>query len=307
LEIDDNVLKLAIADAVSTNRFNKISLPVKIISSPYDENQQKKTLQRAETMLAKKLTLVIGTNYYDIEKQELLSLLTFTNSFDKEKIASLSANLANAFDKDPENAAFNFENGKVTVFRPGKEGQKIELNTSLDIIFAKLIDLEATTSNELKAELPVVKTQPEISTSAVNDLGIKELLGKGVSDFRGSIASRIHNIIVASAKLNGVLVKPGEVFSFNNTVGDISLATGYEQAYIIQNGRTILGDGGGVCQVSTTLFRAALSAGLPIIERTAHAYRVAYYEQGGWGAVLMLRYFPRILILKLKMTRRRTS
>ena len=110
-------------------------------------------------------------------------------------------------------------------------------------------------------------------------MGIKELIGKGESTFHGSIASREHNVALTAAKLNGVLVAPGDVFSFNQTVGDISAATGFQAAYIIKDGRTILGDGGGVCQGSTTLFRAVLDAGLPILERQAHAYRVSYYEQ----------------------------
>ena len=75
------------------------------------------------------------------------------------------------------------------------------------------------------------------------------------------------------------MIKPGSEFSFNETIGDISSSTGYKPAYIIKAGKTVLGDGGGVCQVSTTVFRAALNTGLPIIERTAHAYRVSYYEQ----------------------------
>jgi len=72
----------------------------------------------------------------------------------------------------------------------------------------------------------------------------------------------------------------GSSISFNNVLGDVSAFTGYKQAYVIMDGKTVLGDGGGVCQVSTTLFRALLSAGLPIVERRAHAYRVGYYEQG---------------------------
>ena len=105
------------------------------------------------------------------------------------------------------------------------------------------------------------------------------MVGKGISYFRGSIPSRIHNIQLASLKMNGILIPPGETFSFNKTLGDVSQSTGYQEAYIIKEGRTILGDGGGVCQVSTTLFRAVLNAGLPILERHAHAYRVSYYEQ----------------------------
>jgi vancomycin resistance protein YoaR len=84
---------------------------------------------------------------------------------------------------------------------------------------------------------------------------------------------------LASSRFKGVLLAPGEVFSFNKVLGDVSTLTGYRQAYIIKEGRTVLGDGGGVCQVSSTLFRAALNVGLPIVERKAHSYRVSYYEQ----------------------------
>jgi vancomycin resistance protein YoaR len=128
-------------------------------------------------------------------------------------------------------------------------------------------------------KLPIITTSPAIRTADVNTLGIKEIIGKGISYFRGSIPSRIHNIQLASSKLNGILIPPGETFSFNQALGEVSQSTGYKEAYIIKEGRTVLGDGGGVCQVSTTLFRAALNAGLPIVERHAHAYRVSYYEQ----------------------------
>ena len=88
----------------------------------------------------------------------------------------------------------------------------------------------------------------------------------------------MHNLSLAATKIHGILVPPGDVFSYNKAVGDISATTGFKSGYIIKNGRTVLGDGGGVCQDSTTLFRAALNTGLPIIERKGHAYRVRYYE-----------------------------
>lgn len=105
------------------------------------------------------------------------------------------------------------------------------------------------------------------------------MIASGSSLFEGSIPSRVYNIGLAASRLNGVLIPPGSVFSFDQSVGDISALSGYQQAYVIQNGHTVLGDGGGVCQVSTTMFRAALNAGLPIVERHAHAYRVHYYEE----------------------------
>jgi vancomycin resistance protein YoaR len=131
-------------------------------------------------------------------------------------------------------------------------------------------------------------------------LGITELIGQGESFYKGSIPGRIHNVILASSRASGVLVGPGEVFSFNETVGDISAATGYKTAYIIKNGRTELGDGGGLCQVSTTLFRAALNAGLEIIERKPHSYRVAYYEQGGFKPGLDATVYAPSVDLKIK-------
>jgi vancomycin resistance protein YoaR len=75
-----------------------------------------------------------------------------------------------------------------------------------------------------------------------------------------------------------VLIKPNETFSFLSAVGSITKLDGYKEAYVIKGGKTVLGDGGGVCQVSTTLYRAALYAGLPIVERVPHSYRVGYYE-----------------------------
>jgi vancomycin resistance protein YoaR len=75
-------------------------------------------------------------------------------------------------------------------------------------------------------------------------------------------------------------VPPGGTFSFNEHLGDVSLETGFAEALIIYGGRTIRGVGGGVCQVSTTVFRAAFFGGYPIVERYAHAYRVSYYERG---------------------------
>jgi vancomycin resistance protein YoaR len=139
--------------------------------------------------------------------------------------------------------------------------------------------LENSNDKSESFDIPVNKTPPDITTDKVNNLGIKQLIGRGTSTFFHSIPGRVYNVVLASSRINGTLVKPGDTFSFNDTLGDVSAFTGYQQAYIISGGKTILGDGGGVCQVSTTLFRAILNAGLPVVERAAHAYRVGYYEQ----------------------------
>lgn len=180
----------------------------------------------------------------------------------------------------PLDAQFIFDNGKVTAFTLSKDGQAvdtaaIEANIKNKIPYITLID----TPQIIRIAVPVKVIKPKIASENVNNLGIKELIGTGTSFFQHSIPERIYNVELGASRVTGILVAPGEVFSFDNAVGDISALTGYKQAYVIQNGKTVLGDGGGICQVSTTLFRALLNAGLPIVERHAHAYRVGYYEE----------------------------
>ena len=112
------------------------------------------------------------------------------------------------------------------------------------------------------------------------ELGITELVSQGVTYFKGFAASRIKNIATSAARFHGIIIAPGETFSFAKYLGDVSLDQGYAEALIIFAGRTIQGVGGGVCQVSTTAFRGAYLAGFPIVERWPHAYRVGWYERG---------------------------
>lgn len=190
-------------------------------------------------------------------------------------------------------ALFTFENGRVVAFRPSADGQEVDIKNIKNQLSDKTFMI-ISAEKPLTITFPIsVKTiTPTVSTDKANNLGIKELIGTGTSLFQHSIESRIFNITLASAKFNGILVAPEEVFSFNKILGDVSTLTGYKQAYIIQDGRTILGDGGGVCQVSTTFFRAILDAGLPVMKRHAHSYRVGYYEQDSPPGLDATVYYP---------------
>ncbi len=124
-------------------------------------------------------------------------------------------------------------------------------------------------------------TPPEVPDDATAEkLGITEVVSEQSTYFGGSGAERVRNIQVAAARFHGLLIAPGATFSFVEYLGDVSLDTGFAEALIIYGGRTIRGVGGGVCQVSTTVFRAAYFGGYPIVERYPHAYRVSYYEKG---------------------------
>lgn len=206
--------------------------------------------------------------------------------WDTDAVNQFMNSLSEAIHIPVENALFTFTNGKVIAFKPSKTGRAVQEQKLQEQFVSALRRAVQNNTKHSILSIPVDTIEPIISTKQTNAFGIKELIGRGYSEFPGSIAGRIHNVALAASKLNGVLIPPGATFSFNDTVGDISAATGYQSAYIIKDGRTVLGDGGGVCQVSTTLFRAALASGLPIVERTAHSYRVHYYEDDGSKAGL---------------------
>lgn len=198
-------------------------------------------------------------------------------SYDKNVASDFITNVEQRYNKSAKNALFKFENNRVVSFRQEEKGVSLQSEK-----FLKDIDDVVLGFKNSHGEKTIILSdkiiEPEITLAKANQFGIEEEIGEGKSNFAGSIPERIHNIILASSKFNGVLIPAGEEFSFNQTVGDISSITGYKPAYIIKGGKTVLGDGGGVCQVSTTLFRAVLNTGLPIVERVAHAYRVGYYE-----------------------------
>ncbi|HLC94282.1 MAG TPA: VanW family protein [Patescibacteria group bacterium] len=234
---------------------------------------------------------LLGTRMY----QKIKSFFNFGGfyfpmyiSYDLNNIKEYLDLLEEQYNKPAENALFQLENGKVTAFKEEKKGVMIRTDETLKKVEDYITQIQSRgakaftlTSDTKMVIIPVAEKilEPEVSLSSINTFGIVEKIGEGISDFSGSIPGRVHNIIVATSKLHGAIVPKDTTFSFNDTVGDISAATGYKPAYIIKSGRTVLGDGGGVCQVSTTIFRAALNSGLPITDRSAHAYRVHYYEQ----------------------------
>lgn len=256
-----------------------IPIPVKTITPAITQQQALNTKERAEKLIGKKIVITDGSKNWELTDKEIINFLGFNNDFQKDKIASWTAQLAASVKTAPQNALFKFADNQVIEFKPAKKGRQLNQEQTQTLIQDSIQELIQAENKTITLNLPFKYTDPEITTDQVNDLGIKEPIGIGKSSFNGSSASRIYNINLASERISGKLLPPGEVFSFNQTLGEVSQNTGYRQSYIIKDGKTILGDGGGVCQVSTTLFRTALNSGLEIIERHAHAYRVTYYEQ----------------------------
>ncbi|MGZ9165744.1 MAG: VanW family protein [Anaerolineales bacterium] len=197
-------------------------------------------------------------------------------------LRDLLAPVKDQVDRLPSNAKFIFndETRQLELVENSSVGRELDVGASIIAIN------EALARGEHTASLVVNEAQPKIAGTATGEeLGIRELVSSQTSYFYGSSQERIQNIQAASARFHGVLVAPGETFSMGALMGDVSLENGFAEALIIYGGRTIKGVGGGVCQVSTTLFRTVFFGGYPIVERYSHAYRVSYYEMTASGAV----------------------
>jgi len=179
------------------------------------------------------------------------------------------------------NARFEVKDNRVINFVTSADGKKVNNLKTISILRKQFL------TEKLKESKIIVEVEKsKISTGDVNDLGIKELIGTGHSNFVGSSKNRIHNITTGSNSLSGVIIKPGEEFSLMKTLGEINKKSGYLPELVIRGNKTIPEYGGGLCQVGTTLFRTVLKTGLPVTQRRNHSYRVSYYEPAGTDATI---------------------
>ena len=201
---------------------------------------------------------------------------TFQVTLNSDSLRQFLYNLAPSLALGPQNARFIFNDDtrQLEVIQNAVIGRELNVENTIQAVQEKLSAGEHT--------LPLafdITEPPAMDTTTGADLGITELVHAETSWFYGSSSERFQNIRAAAASFHGLLIPPYTTFSMSDALGDISLDNGYAEAMIIIGGQTIKGVGGGVCQVSTTLFRAAFFAGFPIVERHPHAYRVYYYEK----------------------------
>lgn len=260
---------------VFATELNEATISAKEIKAGYDTG----LIVEQAFSIGKRSNLI--SNVYQIFNSYLNGAYIKTSySYDSEKLNNFIKPLQNQIFQEPTDAQFRVENKRVIAFQESKNGRTIDIEL-LEKEISKRVEAMLVEKNTklLRVLLPVKILYPKLSTEQANSFGIAEIIGEGKSQFQHSIPNRIYNVSLAASKVSGILVAPNEEFSFAKYLGDVSRYTGYKEAYVIKEGKTVLGDGGGVCQVSTTLFRAVLNSGLPITERTAHAYRVGYYEQ----------------------------
>jgi vancomycin resistance protein YoaR len=223
----------------------------------------------------------VGSSFYGDQLMEPLaeknsSLLSY------DLVSSYLASLSDKINQNPVNAQLSISGGRANVFVPSRDGASLNIPASVEKIAGAL------EAGQTETDLVVETKKAEVNESSLNDLGINELISTGYSNFTGSPANRLQNIRVGAARFNGVLIKPDQTFSFLDTLGPVDASTGYLPELVIKEDKTVPEYGGGMCQVSSTAFRAALNAGLPIVKRMYHAYPVQYYKPYGVDATVYI-------------------
>jgi vancomycin resistance protein YoaR len=267
-----------------TDKAINISAKVSSTSSPLSDLQTQQALEKAKKYVGKQVKFQTKDFSVLLSDQEFINLLQFPDGANQNKLNLLMEAWRPRVNREPTNAKFSYDPNTLEVidFIPHREGLTLNSQKTTNQIKELINQIDSNDASSeadfYRYDLQVKPQQPKITLAETNDLGIDQLIGFGDSHYEHSIPTRIHNVKTATDYLNLHIIKPGEEFRFNDTLGDVSSRTGYKPAYVISSGRTELGVGGGVCQVSTTLFRSALDAGLPISKRKAHSYRVSYYE-----------------------------
>ncbi len=197
----------------------------------------------------------------------------------------LEQNVAPRVNVETQDARFRVgANGKVVEFqgaRPGITINEEKTRSALNTIIRARAEGQLSSS---ALSVVIEKIEPTIKTADVNSLGITEILGVGYSNFAGSPPNRIKNIRhAAKKKLDGLLIKPGEDFSLIKALKPFTLEDGYLPELVIKGDKVIPEIGGGLCQIGSTMFRAAMNAGMPITMRQNHSLVVRYYNDSRNG------------------------
>jgi len=201
-------------------------------------------------------------------------------TLDKVAFASSIHALAKDIEVESKSGKLEVKDGKIASFEAGTNGLKVNIDKTLDPVLA---------SWPASSTFPLVvdEERSQITGDNLEQFGIKELIGTGISDFRNSPPNRLKNIRKAVYEhVNGTLIAPGETFSMLKNLGSVDQKHGWFSELVIKGDKTLPEFGGGLCQIGTTMFRAALATGLPVTERRNHSYRVVYYEPAGTDATI---------------------
>ncbi len=236
-------------------------------------------LENEVTIGEDEITIVKGAGSFDLDADELYELFaTALENGETEPIVYEPVSETDSFDmqalydeiyKEPVNAKYDVENGTALASENG---------ISFDLELAQQLWDEAEIGDTVV--IPLIITEPEVKTEDLNANLFADCLSQKSTTLAGSTSARINNITKAAEAINGIILNPGEEFSYNAALGQRTAEAGYMGAGAYANGQVVTEIGGGICQVSSTLYYCALYSNLEITERTCHYFGVSYLPAG---------------------------
>ena len=292
LDVDTSVERIEAAlQSASAGPVDLVVLDVQpVVSAQLLEEARR----QATVMLSGPLVLRVGDKSWTWRREKIAAILGISEVLDMDgrRTAQVSIDdkaltaelelLRGEVQVEPENARFDFANGRMVPIYAGRPG--LMLDVGMSVKMAKEALLRDTNREVI---LPTRSVQPAIAAEDGPTLGVRDLIQEASTVYGGTLPERMHNVELAAARLHGVVVPPGQTFSFNETVGEVSYRNGYKKGYGITQSEgeviTIPSEGGGICQVATTLFQSVFWAGLPVVERNWHLYWIPRYGRAPNG------------------------
>lgn len=280
--LDHATVREAVLDAVSGLTSPEITIATQPVAPHVTGAQLDNARAVATAILGSPVVITLGDQRWTVHPEELTEALIMPAALagalpmlDRIILAEQLAPIAEEINHPPRDATLAWDGGLYTASE-GHSGAEVDLEELVASVAA------AAVSEERVVELPLRYTPPTVAADNLDTLGITELVATGSSSFAGSSEARALNVRVAAEHVSQALIPPGGTFSFNAALGPITLEQGYVEGKIIAGDWYASDLGGGVCQVSTTVFRAALFAGLPFVEWHPHTFRLGFYELDSW-------------------------
>ncbi len=269
-----------IVHALAGVRRGQVALPVRIDPPSVGAADLQSALAQVQTALSRRVRMNLGAASWWLPRRQLATILALPrDGAQKLDVGGPGAKryfarLGRGINRPAQNASFNIlESGRVAVV-PARLGRVISVRPTERSILAA-----ALSPGVRNARVVVTGQPPDRTTAEARAMGITTRVSRYETIYGGE-ANRIHNVQLVARLIDRKLIAPGATFSFNRTTGARTADKGFLEAPVIINGELGTGLGGGVCQVSTTVFNAAYEAGLKITERTNHALYISHYPQG---------------------------
>lgn len=294
LKLDNTQLKFFVEDSLIRNNGGTFNLPVIHIEPLLNEYILKNVKEEAEIIISNPIVLKFPNSNYELNRVKIANMVQFKKiviednnkekvvvdvSFKDKSMENLIETLSKEIESSPMDAQFIIEDKEV-IIEPSVDG--IKLN-KIEFLF-KFEEI-AHTKEDRVLDIPILILKPKITTKKAKSMGIKELVSTDTEFFSPYAVDRVHNIQLLTSMLDGVLIPPHNIFSLNETSGRRTKEKGFVEAPTIIRGELVDTVGGGVCNVSTTIFNTVFLGGYKIIERNSHAWYISRYPPGRDAAI----------------------